>query len=88
MTANTSALVALVLLPAADLHQHAKDVVGVRASNGGGITPEAFHPHLDGGHYLALDLAYAVARREHITAEEGPALGNIHAVPILGQQGV
>ena len=52
------------------------------------ISTKAFHPHFDGGHYRALDLAYAVARREHIATEEGPTLRDIHAVPILGQQSV
>ena len=34
-----SILVSAVLLPAADLHQHAEDVVGIRTLDGGGLCP-------------------------------------------------
>ena len=81
-----SIFVPRVLFPAANLHQHAKDVVGIRAPNRSRVAPKTLSPHLYGGHRRALDRAHAVACSEHISPQKGASFGNIQAVPVLWQQ--
>ena len=61
-------LVSTVLLPAADLHQHAENVVGVGSLDGGGVFAEALRPDLDGADGSALNGAGTIATRELIAA--------------------
>ena len=61
-------LVSAVLLPAADLHQHAEDVVGIRTLDGGGVFTEALCPDLDCANGGALNGSGTIATRELIAA--------------------
>ena len=77
-TLQRGILVSAVLLPAADLHQHAEDVVGIRTLDGGGVFTEALCPDLDCANGGALNGSGAIATRELIAAQETATLGQVH----------
>ena len=81
-----SILVPTILLPAADLLQHAEDIVGVAAPDRRGIFAETLRPDLYSADDGALDSSHFVAADELTPMQKTPALCQLHPVPILRQQ--
>ena len=73
-TAYQAVLVPLVLLPAADAHQHAEDVVGVAALDLAGILAKALRPDLHRADHGAADGAGAFCGMTSSTVGTSPAL--------------